>query len=135
MPGNESYYDRGSMDIDAVEMASESTIGGVLKKQVMKVDDDVEMKELKDKVEKMGDGDFVPVSDDYGNELCIYVDDFPELAKEARGSECMFVIRGAIKGVNEGPMMGKHGRAKLTCFIWDAALVHGACGYKKKENK
>lgn len=120
MPGNESYYDRGSMDIDDIDYAAnpDSSIGGVMKKKAM---------EHKGK-EKSEDG-FVPVSDEYGNELCVYAKDFPELMKEARGSEVMFVVRGAVKGV-----MGEGDRAKLTCFIWDTALIHGACG-PKKDNK
>lgn len=130
MPSGESYYDRGSMDIDHVESMEESTIGGMLRKKVYKVDDDMEMSELRKKAKEMGDGDFVPVSDDYGNELCVYVDDFPELAKEARGSEVMFVVRGSINKVesHKDSMMGK---PKIRIYVWDSALVHGACGKKK----
>lgn len=118
------------MDIDHIEDMPESTIGGMLKRRVQKVDDDMEMKELRDKVKEMGDGDFVPVSDDYGNELCVYVDDFPELAKEARGSEVMFIVRGSLNKVesHKDAMMGK---PKIKIYVWDAAIVHAACGKKK----
>lgn len=107
MPANESYYDRSSMDSEYMEETSESSIGGILKKKAM---GDKDMKE-------MGEDGFVPVSDEYGNELCLYVEDFPELAEMPRGSEVVFMVRGAVKGVDK---MGK--REKITCFIWDAKL-------------
>lgn len=108
MPANESYYDRSSMDSEYMEEESESSIGGILKKKAM------EHKGMEEKGDK---GEFTPVSDEYGNELCVYAEDFPELADMPRGSEIMFVVRGAVKGVDK---MGK--REKVTCFIWDAKL-------------
>ena len=129
----ESYYDRGSVEPEHMEDMEESSIGGMLKRRIYKVDVKVEMAKLKDKVKELNEGDFIPVSDEYGNELCVYADDFPELTKEARGSEVMFVIRCGMNKVNDGPypVGGGKPRQKISLYIWDAALVHAMCGKKK----
>lgn len=75
----------------------------------------------------MENEDFVPVSDDYGNELGIYADDFNELANKPRGTEAVFLVRCAIKSHRGAIGMcvanGEKPRAKIELFVWDAKLV------------
>lgn len=141
MESNESYYDRGSMDDDMMEdMMDESSMGGMMKmmgkmEKMSKMShtgdgedmgDMQEMEILKKKVQSISEDDFLPVSDSHGNEMCLHAEDYPDLVKEGRGSEVMFIIRGSIKGVKKPMMPGES--EKLEVYIWDAAKVHGRKG-------
>ncbi len=75
---------------------------------------------------EMEDEMYKPVSDEYGNELCVNASDYPDLAKMPRGTECEFKVRGAIKCTRKGSVIG--GKEKLEIFIWDAQL----CEYDKE---
>jgi hypothetical protein len=86
-----------------------------------------EFEMLKKVVGNVSEDNFIPVSEMFGNMLAIPVEDFPELAEEARGSEVMLIVRGAIKGKSD---IGG-GKPMLELYIWDAAKVHGEC---KKKN-
>lgn len=85
-----------------------------------------EFEMLKKVAGSVSEDDFIPVSESYGNMLSIPVEDFPDLAKEERGSEVMLIVRGAIKGIC------KDVKPMLELYIWDAAKVHGEC--KSKNN-
>ena len=75
---------------------------------------------------KMMDGEFIPVSDDYGNELSVYSDDFKELANLPRGTEVLLMVKCGIKGKrNTGECvpcnsMQEKPRPKVELFVWSA---------------
>jgi hypothetical protein len=90
---------------------------------VKEVEEMDEIEILKNKVKDITEDSFIPVSDSYGNILCVYSEDFKSLYGEERGSDVMFIVRGTIKRTDD---------KNIEMDIWDASLVHGKCGPKSK---
>lgn len=101
-----------------------------------KVGDKDEMAEMRKVVAGLKESAFVELPNKYGNVMSVFAKDFKDLAKEGRGSDVMFIVRGAIKGVDSNKPMVESSREDegkcIEIYMFDCALVHGACGGKKK---
>lgn len=91
-----------------------------------KIDPKEEMAVMKDVVANLKESDFVSLPDSYGNIMSVMASDFKDLAKEGRGSDVMFVVRGAIKG-NAMEMEDEEEESDscIEIYLFDCALVHG----------